>query len=261
MKAQEPDLTLWTWLADKSNSHYLDVIEKTGGVNDASQPIRPICNIENDRRPDMEYRFLNWISENRATCRKSQYNEPQHNAKLFEHMNGLPAEIGYNRLNTTDYSWGVFDQHNDELKEMIGGHDAFRKMNVSYDHALVRLLVQMPGHFQPWHFDTMSGWAAHYPNLNPHIVTESDLVDKLAAGESRYDMADQTTCDLGKIVRRLVCASEWDLGHLLELENTYFPNWSSGDVFDIPACIWHLSGNAGINLKITVIVTGVEQDG
>lgn len=253
MKPQEPDLTLWTWLAEGSNGHYLDFIEKTGNP-DSDYKIKPITNLG-----DMEHKFLTWISENRETCRKSQYNEPQHNPELFQHMNGLSSEIGFNRLNTTDYSWGVFDQHNDELKEMIGGRKAFKKMKVDYDHALVRLLVQMPGHFQPWHFDTMSGWAARYSELNPTVISESDLIEKLKNNESRYDMANQTTCDLGRVVRRLVCASNWDTGHMIELENSFFPNWDSGDVFDLPACLWHLSVNAGINLKMTVIVTGIEQ--
>jgi hypothetical protein len=256
MKECEPELNLWTWLAEDSNAHYLDVIEATGcpPAWNVGYDIKAITNLG-----DMEHKFLRWISANRRTCRKSQYDQPQYKGDLFQHMNSLPTQIGFNRLNTTDYSWGVFDIHNKELKDMLGGHEAFRKMGVSYDHALVRLLVQMPGHFQPWHFDTMSSWAETFPQLNPYTVSETELVARIAAGESRADMADLHTCDEGKIVRRLVCASEWDRGHMLELENSYFPNWNSGDVFDIPACLWHLSANAGINLKMTVIVTGVEQ--
>jgi len=255
MKPQEPDLTLWEWLETDPNSHYLDVIEKSGNP-DNEDDIMAITNLG-----EMEEKFLQWISDNRATVRKSQYNDPKHHGHLFNHMNGLASDIGFNRLNTTDYSWGVFDDHNDELKEMIGGRDAFDKIKVKYDRALVRLLVQMPGHFQPWHFDTMSGWAQENSDLNPHTISEEALIEKLANGESRCDMADQTICDEGKIVRRMVCVSEWDIGHVIEMENSFFPNWNSGDVFDIPACIWHLSGNAGVGLKMTVIVTGVEQHG
>ena len=260
MKQCEPELTLWDWLAQDSNAHYLDFIEKTGGAQ-GDYEIKPITNIDTNKPySKWEANFIDWISANRATVRKSQYNEPQYKPELFQHMNGLSSEVGFNRLNTTDYSWGVFDQHNDELKIMLGGKWAFKRMKVRYDCALVRLLVQMPGHFQPWHFDTMSSWAETYPLLNPHIVTEDELVERVADGESVYDMADEHYCDEGKIVRRLVCVSEWSTGHMIELEKSFFPNWSAGDVFDIPACIWHLSANAGVDLKITAIVTGIEDD-
>jgi hypothetical protein len=42
------------------------------------------------------------------------------------------------------------------------------------------------------------------------------------------------------------------------LENTFFPKWNAGDVYNVPMGIYHLSGNMGFKLKITMIVTGVE---
>ena len=261
MKECEPDLTLWQWIETDANAHYLDVCKQTGCPTLAERPdapIEPIAHIGY-----MEDRVLQWIFDNRATCRISQYDAPKHNPKLdyFEHMNGLPETVGFNRLNTTDYSWGVFDTHNEELKELVGGHEAFRKMEIMYDYAIVRLLVQMPGHFQPWHIDTHSGWASRCPELNPVTFTEFEIIEKLANGETLADIAAQTKCDLGTAVRRIVTASEWDIGHLFEIENSFFPNWNSGDVFDLKAGLWHLSGNGGVNLKMTVIITGIEQHG
>jgi len=250
------DLDLWSWLDNKPNRDYLKLIENTGGMQRyaTSADINVIGKLGN-----IEFKFLDWISANRETCRKSEYNRPAYKAHLFNTQASLPGQVGFNHHNTIDYSWGVFDEHNNELKEMLGGIEAFKKMKVHYDHSLVRLLVQMPGHFQPLHVDTMSSWAATYPELNPKIVPDDDLADKMKDIAHRLDMPDHYTCDLGKIVRRVVTASGWSYGHVLAIENMFFPTWNSGDVFDIPGGVWHLSANAGIDLKITVIVTGVEQ--
>jgi hypothetical protein len=45
---------------------------------------------------------------------------------------------------------------------------------------------------------------------------------------------------------------------MIMLENTFFPKWSAGDVYNIPANIYHMSANMGLTLKMTMIVTGVE---
>ena len=49
--------------------------------------------------------------------------------------------------------------------------------------------------------------------------------------------------------------SEWHWGHMLQMENSFFPRWKSGEVYEIPKNVYHLSANAGLKLKITLNVS------
>jgi len=260
--AESGGIDLWEFL--DNDMHYNSVFsqhtkETDGDIpGDADSPANAEIKATLNLGPQ-EDKFLAFMMANRDSVRTTVYADAYHQKSLHTFMNSLPLEIGYHPGNTTDYSWGIH-QHNDELKDLLGGREAFKKIKVDYDTALCRLLVYMPGNICPWHYDIHASWAAIHPELNPHLVETPEFIKKLKNGESRYDMPDQHTCDLGKIVRRLVTISKWGHGHMIEMENAFFPRWKSGDVFTVPACRWHLSANAGMKLKMTLIITGVEPE-
>jgi hypothetical protein len=86
----------------------------------------------------------------------------------------------------------------------------------------------MPGNFLPYHYDYMSEWRTQFP-----LLTDPQ--------------------------RKLIMVSDWHWGHVVQMENTFFPRWQSGDVFDIPVSTYHLSCNAGVELKITIAVTSTSR--
>ena len=66
----------------------------------------------------------------------------------------------------------------------------------------------------PWHHDNLGNWCRNNKHLNPRV--------------------DEQMCDLGPIVRDLVMITDWHWGHVLQIENSYFPNWKSGEVYNLP---------------------------
>ena len=82
----------------------------------------------------------------------------------------------------------------------------------------------------------MGNWFKQNKNVNPNINT--------------------MTCDLGNIKRYFIAISDWHWGHILQIANSYFPKWKSGEVYDMPTGVYHLSANIGIRLKITASITG-----
>jgi hypothetical protein len=85
--------------------------------------------------------------------------------------------------------------------------------------------------------------------LNPRIADGDDIV-KGVEGEN--------ICDLGYVKRYLVTVNDWHWGHVLQMENSFFPQWKSGEVYDIPSNVYHLSANAGVEIKMTCSITGVK---
>lgn len=256
--ANLPEIDLWTFLDKKVNAHYKETLEETGGVyakNEVTAPIVPMANLGN-----IEEKFLDYIKNNRDTCQAKCYEEKAYHSENIRPYMRLPGEIGYNHRNTSEYNWGIRGNSNEELKELVGGREAFKKMKLDYDHSLTRLLVYLPGTNCPWHFDMMEGWAVLYKELNPHIVRGPEFIQALKDGKTRYDMAALNTCDRGLVKRRLITVSDWQLGHVLQMENSEFPRWESGDVYDIPPCIYHYSCNAGIDLKMTLLITSFETE-
>ena len=68
----------------------------------------------------------------------------------------------------------------------------------------------MPGMILPWHVDNLGNWCRNNKHLNPDIDTQM--------------------CDLGPIKRYLVAITDWHWGHVIQFQNSYFPNYKSGEV-------------------------------
>ena len=47
---------------------------------------------------------------------------------------------------------------------------------------------------------------------------------------------------------------------MLQMANSYYPRWKSGDVYEIPQKVYHLSTNAGMTLKLSLSLSGYLPD-
>ena len=229
----QPELELWEFIETNADSRYINDSLKDGANLDKEYVATPKTKLDIN-----EQDFIDYMMNNKDSCQKKYYEmRPYHKANAVDLMN-FPASVGYNHRNTTEYNWGLYGNSQQDLKELLGGKAAFDQMNTHYDSAIVRLLVYMPGQVLPWHQDTLNGWCREMSHLNPDY-------------ETGY-------CDIGKIKRDLIMITDWHWGHMLQMENSFFPRWKSGEVYEIPKNVYHLSTNAGLKLKITLNVSGVE---
>ena len=101
-------------------------------------------------------------------------------------------------------------------------------------------MAYQPGQTLPWHFDYLGGWCRINKHLNPN--------------------PDTRQCDIGEMKRYLVMITDWHWGHMLQMANTFWPKWKSGDVWEIPMEVYHLSTNAGMSLKLSMSITGAKYE-
>jgi hypothetical protein len=242
--AQQPEMDLWEFCETKANQNYLDYAFETGATLDKDYVAEPIHHLNLDSS-----QWLDWALKNKDSCQKKYYEQRPYHTGINKMAMDLPMNIGYNHRNTVEYNWGLYGNSAEEIKEMLGGREAFREMNIDYDTAMPRFLVYLPGNVLPWHFDTLNGWCRDNADLNPRVADGTDI-SKGAAGDN--------ICDLGYVKRYLVMVNDWHWGHVLQMENSFFPRWKSGEVYDIPSNVYHLSANAGVEIKMTCSITGVK---
>jgi len=252
-----PELTLWDWIEQRPFEEYHQAIKDHGGWHDKMDevPVELLGNFG-----DYESDIIDWMGRNRDLCNRKYYEERGFTAEEARPHMRYPSDIGFCERNVGEYCFGIKGDSDFQLKELIGGQKAFDQMQMQMDNSLVRLLVYMPGNGIPYHLDNYINWGETFAHLNPKIMRGPDVK---AAFENdpnvdRFGFQEQSVCDEGKVVRRFCTVSEWSTGHFLMLENTFFPKWDAGDVYNVPMGIYHLSGNMGFKLKITMIVTGVE---
>jgi len=240
-------MNLWDYIENGSGQKWLDYTQN--GLSTGHHQIEHITNLGNLYPTVYEY-----MLDNRDICQ-------EHCVKLQDYHygetikgSGLPATVGYDENNTYHANWGVLGTSNNDIKALIGGKEAFEKIGMQWDNCLCRLLVMPPGSIIPWHSDTMQGWRDRNAHINPHLVMASEFTEKnMTAAEARAN----SKCDLGLIGRRIIAVSDWHIGHIIQMKETFVTNWKSGDVWDSPPCVWHLTANAGIKLRISITVTGV----
>ena len=179
------------------------------------------------------------MKENRHTCQKRYYEaRPYHNGRS-ELTENFPMKVGYNARNTVEYNWGLYGDSNQKVKDLLGTRKVWEEqIGIDYDTALIRLLAYMPGMILPWHVDNLGNWCRNNKHLNPDIDTQM--------------------CDLGPIKRYLVAITDWHWGHVIQFQNSYFPNYKSGEVFDLPIPQPHCSANMGMRMKVTCSISGAK---
>jgi hypothetical protein len=248
-------LDLWSYIGTDADAAYLQEIKSAGAEVelDSTLEMSPMANIG-----DFSAETLQWIMDNKSTCEEHFFEDDHWHSNEYSKQQRLPGSVGFNRGNTLEYLWGGNAKNSDALKELYG-RDLFTTAGVDYDSTECKLLVYMPGNVCCLHLDMYQNWSDKNTHLNPRITHHPELESMVAEDrENRWKVADQNTCDKGRIVRRNVMISEWHWGHVIQVENASLPRWKAGDVFDIPACIYHLSANVGVKLKMTLILTGAE---
>lgn len=131
-----------------------------------------------------------------------------------------PIRLGYTKFNTSFYK--IYPDTAPEYFHKISKLTGLQMSNFN-------LLKQPQGQFQPWHFDTYM-----------ERIKTNNLND-----EERY-----------KFTRYLIMLEDWDWGHFLQIGNNVFSQWSKGDIITWKFGMYHLSANAGLKPKYTMLVTG-----
>lgn len=85
-----------------------------------------------------------------------------------------------------------------------------------------------PGRMIPWHCDTYAYFVKRF-NVQP------DQLDRLK--------------------RAVVCMSDWDFGHALQIGNSVLGNWTAGDIYSWDHESWHGAANFGKTPLIFMQIT------
>lgn len=233
--AEQPEMELSAFLKAQPYKDWENYTKATGADLEAEYKAEPLAKIKINVAA-----FEQFMMDNQELCEKKYY-EHTYQKGVNELTMNWPMKCGYNHRNTTEYNWGEYGDTQLKLKQLIGGKTVIQEqLGFDYDTASVRLLAYLPGHILPWHFDNMGNWMKKNNNLNPNIET--------------------MTCDKGDIKRYFVAITDWHWGHVLQIANSYFPRWKSGEVYNIPKGVYHLSANIGMKIKITASITGVVQN-
>jgi len=254
LKDQAP-MDLWTFIEQNPSQKYADRVANGGGKVDPAESfeIKPMSNIG-----DHGDGILQFMLDNKDLATVHYWEDKYFHSEGYGEQQRLPGSIGYNKRNTTEYYWSDNTTASDSIKQLLG-KEALATAGMDYDTTQVRLIAYMPGNVCCLHMDHHQSWAEKYAHLNPHIVQYPELVQAVSQDrENRWNLADKNICDKGRVVRRTVCLNDWEWGHFIQFENSYFPKWQAGDVFNVPPCMHHLSANVGIKLKLTMLLTGVE---
>ena len=229
---QYPEVELWDFIEQRPDKAYEKWAYDIGSDLTTEYEAKPLSRLDIN-----EQDFIDFMMDNKDTCQKKFYEKrPYHNGVSELTMN-LPMKCGYNHRNTIEYNWGLYGDSNERVKELLGSRKVWEeKIGIDYDTALIRLLAYLPGQILPWHHDNLGNWCRNNKNLNPDI--------------------DKQMCDLGPIKRYLVMITDWHWGHVLQFQNSYFPRWKSGEVYDLPIPQPHCSANMGMRLKLTCSISG-----
>lgn len=232
LMAKQPEVTLWDFIENRPDKEYEKWAKDIGSDLTTEYEAKPLSCLDIN-----EQDFIDFMMDNKETCQKKYYEKrPYHNG-ISELTMNLPMKCGYNARNTIEYNWGLYGDSNDKVKELLGTRQVWEdKIGIDYDTALIRLLAYLPGQILPWHHDNLGNWCRNNKNLNPDI--------------------DSQMCDLGPIKRYLVMITDWHWGHVLQFQNSYFPRWKKGEVYDLPIPQPHCSANMGMRLKLTCSISG-----
>jgi hypothetical protein len=233
--AKQPEVTLWDFIENKLDEPYVQWAEDIGSTLTETWEAKPFARLNLDTQ-----QWIDWMMANQHTCQKKYYEKrPYHGSGASELTLNLPMKIGYNARNTIEYNWGLYGDSNQQIKDMMGDQDVWDNViGIDKETALVRLLAYMPGQTLPWHHDNLGNWCRNNKHLNPDV--------------------DKQMCDLGPIRRHLLAVTDWHWGHVLQVENSYFPNWKAGELYNLPIPRPHCSTNMGMKLKVTCSISGAQ---
>lgn len=238
--ARYPEVTLWDFIRDDPGAEWVKFSEETGANLTDEYDAAPDYMGNFSAVRDNQQTFIDFMMDNQDTCQKKFYERRPYHAGVNEFTLDLPMRVGYNSMNCCEYNWGLYGDSSEKIKNILG-QDFFDEIGMDMETCLPRLLAYLPGQTLPWHFDYLGGWCRENAHLNPD--------------------PDARMCDGGEIVRYLCFITDWHWGHMLQMANSFFPKWSSGDVYEIPQKVYHLSTNAGMTLKLSLSLSGYLPNG
>lgn len=140
----------------------------------------------------------------------------------------LNSNLGRNEHNSFELNYGLNDEDNQQLVELIG-YDNIDKMGLEREGLLVRLIVNTPGHGVAWHHDAANSYFIKFPGFAK---------------------------DLSQLARLWFSVVPWQNGQVFQIGSSILHGWEAGDVWQIPWGVPHASSNFGYHMKYTVSLTG-----
>ena len=193
--------------------------------------IKPVANIK--------INTSDWVQWTLDNIKDSEGGWEQYQPDYTDDYNAfgtLNMAMGRNIHNSYIMDWGKcptdnrYDHIHESLKELVG-YDNIKMLGSDPESVLIRLLVKMPGHGQPWHADEVG----KYFRVMPHIKETAEYKRK----------------------RWWFSVADWSDGHVFQISRTVLSNWKAGDVYEIPDGIGHASSNFGYVPQMTVAYTSL----
>ena len=201
-------------------NYYQEYLDKKGISLDNHFDISPL-----EMQLDIPHKeIIDWSNDNIDKAINKYYSPRPYSTDDNMRQAVFLMHSGYNENNSMEKNWGLNDEDNEKLIEMLGDV-FFDSINIDKTKCLVRLLRYDPGHCIPLHSDSYGGCRSKFGGKNA----------------KRY----------------FVAVSPWDWGHFLQLHDNMVHHWNPGYTLEIPYHIFHCSGNCGINPKYTLTVTGI----
>lgn len=154
-----------------------------------------------------------------------QSGQQSENGEYRNRAEGFQRLGPYNEHNTRYFQ--QFRPDLPEVADLVAAESGLLKATVS-------VIRQPPGNTIPWHQDQ---YFQLKKRLNPDEQSKAS------------------------IWRFLVFLEDWKAGHFFQVEQTPVIKWRAGDVVTFEPSAFHLSGNMGIEDKLTMQITGVDAPG
>lgn len=245
-------MNTWEFIDSGAGAEYTRFALESGADLTGKHDLELVTNIG-----DIHEKVYKWALANREKGQMHANALRDYHVGDTRDMTYMPTTVGYDLRNTGHVNFGLVPEVNEELKELIGGREAFDKMGLLYEHSLCRLMLQPPGFVQPFHADILQNWRDRNPEINPHMVTQTEFA---ASGYDEELAIKNSRCDLGEVRRYIVAVTPWHWGHIIMMKNSITADWKSGDVFNSPPGVWHLTANAGVQLRMSMTISGVAPD-
>ena len=157
-----------------------------------------------------------------------KWEEPKpHYSNLGNKWSEINANLGRDKYNSFELSFGMLGDSNEQLKDILG-LDNIRALGINPNTVLLKFIVKFPGHGAAWHADYLDSYVTKFPSF-----------------------------DENKVRRYWFSIDDWQDGHVFQVSKTVLSHWSKGEVFNIPRYIGHATSNFGYRPMYTVSFTGV----
>lgn len=139
--------------------------------------------------------------------------------------NGQKITNEYKKFGYSEHNTKIWKTTNQQPKIDLEWEQAVID-ELPLDHAVATLTRQDPGQILPWHYDRFFMLKRLFPN------------------------------DTRPILRFLLFLQDWQIGHVLQVNNSMLTHWQRGTVVVWRPEQYHVSANIGLTTKWTCNITG-----